>query len=181
MTICAIKFPKCSLHGRTPPPPTSNRASPLHKEDWEHLWEWPKSRYWQYQMLDEGVEQQELSFLLMGVQNGSATAQTSEDNLAVLIKLNICCYSNSHLQLFATPWTAACQASLSPTVSWSLLKLMSIELSDAIQPSPPLKLNILWPPDPVVVLHAIHPKEIKNLCPYKNLLMDVFSSFLHNC
>ena len=27
-----------------------------------------------------------------------------------------------------TPWTAACQASLSFTVSWSLLKLMSIEL-----------------------------------------------------
>ena len=28
----------------------------------------------------------------------------------------------------ATPWTAACQASLSFTISWSLLKLMSIEL-----------------------------------------------------
>ena len=28
----------------------------------------------------------------------------------------------------ATPWTAACQASLSITNSWSLLKLMSIEL-----------------------------------------------------
>ena len=31
------------------------------------------------------------------------------------------------VQLFATPWTAARQASLSFTVSWSLLKLMSIE------------------------------------------------------
>ena len=29
--------------------------------------------------------------------------------------------------LFATPWTAKCQASLSFTISWSLLKLMSIE------------------------------------------------------
>ena len=29
--------------------------------------------------------------------------------------------------LFATPWTAACQGSLSITNSWSLLKLMSIE------------------------------------------------------
>ena len=29
---------------------------------------------------------------------------------------------------FATPWTAACQAPLSSTVSWSLLKFMSIEL-----------------------------------------------------
>ena len=36
--------------------------------------------------------------------------------------------SLSHLWLFATPWTAACQASLSITNSRSLLKLMSIEL-----------------------------------------------------
>ena len=36
--------------------------------------------------------------------------------------------SFSHVQLFVTPWTAACQASLSITNSWSLLKLMSIEL-----------------------------------------------------
>ena len=35
--------------------------------------------------------------------------------------------SLSHIQLFATPWTAACQASLSITNSQSLLKLMSIQ------------------------------------------------------
>ena len=35
----------------------------------------------------------------------------------------------------ATPWTEVHQASLSITNSWSLLKLMSIESSDAIQPS----------------------------------------------
>ena len=35
--------------------------------------------------------------------------------------------SPSRVRLFATPWTAACQASLSITNSWSLLKLMSIE------------------------------------------------------
>ena len=34
----------------------------------------------------------------------------------------------SHVQLFAVPWTAAHWASLSITSSWSLLKLMSIEL-----------------------------------------------------
>ena len=33
----------------------------------------------------------------------------------------------SHVRLFATPWTVACQGSLSNTNSWSLLKLMSIE------------------------------------------------------
>ena len=34
----------------------------------------------------------------------------------------------SHVQLFATPRTAARQASLSITISWSLLKIMSIKL-----------------------------------------------------
>ena len=32
-----------------------------------------------------------------------------------------------HVQLFTTPWTAERQASLSFTIPWSLLKLMSIE------------------------------------------------------
>ena len=36
--------------------------------------------------------------------------------------------SLNYVWLFATAWTAACQASLSITNSWSLLKLMSIEL-----------------------------------------------------
>ena len=37
-------------------------------------------------------------------------------------------FSCSVVRLFATPWTAARQASPSFTISWSLLKLMSIEL-----------------------------------------------------
>ena len=36
--------------------------------------------------------------------------------------------SLSRVRLFVTPWRTACQASLSFTVSWSLLKLVSIEL-----------------------------------------------------
>ena len=40
--------------------------------------------------------------------------------------------SLSHVALFATPWTAASQASLSFTVSWNLLKLISI---DSMMPS----------------------------------------------
>ena len=44
------------------------------------------------------------------------------------ILLLYCCFQSlSHVQLFATPWTVARQASLSFTVSWSLLKLISIE------------------------------------------------------
>ena len=36
--------------------------------------------------------------------------------------------SLSRVRLFSTPWTAACQASLSITNSWNFLKLTSIEL-----------------------------------------------------
>ena len=47
--------------------------------------------------------------------------------------------SLSHVQLFATPWTEANQASLSITSSWSLLKLMSIKsvMTSKLSPSPP--------------------------------------------
>ena len=44
----------------------------------------------------------------------------------------------SRVWLFATPWTAACQASLSFTNSQSLLRFISIDwVSDTIQPSHP--------------------------------------------
>ena len=56
--------------------------------------------------------------------------------------------SFSEVQLFVTPWTAACQASQSITNSWSLLKLMSIE---PVMPSNYLVLCcplLLLPPIP---------------------------------
>ena len=54
----------------------------------------------------------------------------------------------SHVQLFATLWIAACQASLSITNSWSSLKLMSIK---SVMPSSHLILCcplLLLPPIP---------------------------------
>ena len=42
-------------------------------------------------------------------------------------RIVIAVQSLSHVRLFATPWTAVCQASLSITNSWRLLKLLSIE------------------------------------------------------
>ena len=54
----------------------------------------------------------------------------------------------SHVRLFVTPWTAACQASLSITNSWSLLKFMSIK---SVKPSNHLILChplFLLPPIP---------------------------------
>ena len=40
---------------------------------------------------------------------------------------NVVVQSLSHVRLFATPWTGACQALLYSTVSQSLLKFMSVE------------------------------------------------------
>ena len=42
-----------------------------------------------------------------------------------------------------TPWTTACQASLSITKSWSVLKFMSIEMVMPVQPHP---LSLLFLP-----------------------------------
>ena len=57
--------------------------------------------------------------------------------------------SLSRVRVFATPRTAACQASLSITNSWSLLKLMSIEL---VMPSNHLILCC-----PLLLLPSIYP------------------------
>ena len=71
----------------------------------------------------------------------------------------------SRVQLFVTPWIAAHQASLSSTISWSLLKLMSIE---SVMPSNhlilcrPLLLPSIFPSIRVFsnesVLHIRWPK-----------------------
>ena len=57
--------------------------------------------------------------------------------------------SLSHFRQFVTPWTAACQASLSITNSWSLLKLMAIEM---VMPS-----NDLIPCGPLLLVPSIFP------------------------
>ena len=57
--------------------------------------------------------------------------------------------SLSHLQLFGTPWTAACQASLSITNSWSMFKLMSVK---SVMPSNHLILYC-----PLLLLPSIFP------------------------
>ena len=57
--------------------------------------------------------------------------------------------SVTRVRFFATPWTAACQASLSITNFWSLLKLMSIE---SVMPS-----NHLILCHPLVLLPSIFP------------------------
>ena len=58
--------------------------------------------------------------------------------------------SPSRVQLFVTPWTAACQVSLSLTISWSLTKFMSIA---SVMPSSHL---ILW--CPLLLLPSVSPQ-----------------------
>ena len=47
--------------------------------------------------------------------------------MTILVQSNSIIQSLSHVRLFATPWTAACQVSLSIANSQSLRKLMSFE------------------------------------------------------
>ena len=53
--------------------------------------------------------------------------QTSDSGDAVG-DCSVCMFGHSLMSNFATPWNAARQASLSFTISWSLLKLMTMEL-----------------------------------------------------
>ena len=74
--------------------------------------------------------------------------------------------SLNRVQLFVTPWTAARQASLSFTISWSLLKLTSIEL---VMPS-----NLLILCHPLLLLTS-------TTGPVQNEVMDhgcICTSFL---
>ena len=61
--------------------------------------------------------------------------------LNLILKVPFCCCCS--VWLFGTPWTAACQAFLSFTISQNLLKLMSIE---SVMPSNRLVLSLPSPP-----------------------------------
>ena len=84
-------------------------------------------------------------------QNGKGYVK---EYIYVYMHMYVCIYiaivqSLTHVQLFATPWTAACQASLSFTISYSLLKLISIE---SVMPSNHLTLCC-----PLLLLPSIFP------------------------
>ena len=72
--------------------------------------------------------------------------------------------SLSRVWLFATPWTAARQASLSTTNSQSLPKPKFIEVGDAIQPSHPLSSP--FPP-------ALNPSQHQSLLQWVNCSHEV--------
>ena len=70
-------------------------------------------------------------------------------SLEHLIFCNICCSVTKSCPTFCDPWTVAHQASLSFTISWSLLKLTSIE---SVMPSHYLILC-----SPLLLLPSIFP------------------------
>ena len=70
-------------------------------------------------------------------------------NCKALKKSNVVVQSLSHVQFFVTPCTAACQASLSFSISLSLLKLMPIK---SVMPSNHLILCC-----PLLLLPSIFP------------------------
>ena len=56
------------------------------------------------------------------MKNSLSVSQKVKCSSAIVVQ------SISRVQLFVSPWTVACKASLSLTISWSLPKFMSIEL-----------------------------------------------------
>ena len=60
--------------------------------------------------------------------NSRGTMQSERDSRLGLHILFVVVHSLSHVRFFAIPWTAAHQASLSNTNSWSPLKLISNHL-----------------------------------------------------
>ena len=78
---------------------------------------------------------------------------SSCENYVVIVRLL------SHVQLFVTPWTAACQAPLSSTVSQGLLKLMSIESV--------MLSNYLFLCCPLLLLPLIFPSSVQLLSRFQ--------------
>ena len=83
------------------------------------------------------------------VDKGMKTGKTENSKIRYINRGILVIHSLSHVWLFATPWTVARQASLSFTISQSLLKLMSIE---SVMPSSHLILC-----RPLLLLPSIFP------------------------
>ena len=89
-------------------------------------------------------------------------------------------HSLSGVRLFATPWTAACQASLSFTISQSLLELTSIE--SVMSPNHlilccPLLLPAIFPSTKVFSNESEYRPQLR-LCPPTFLFSNFFFLFI---
>ena len=116
-----------------------------------------KCKQWQI-LYSWAPESLEMVTAAMKLKELASWEKSSDKAFVVVQPLSRCC-------LFATPWSAACQASLSFTISWSLLKLMSIESvmsSNHLILCGPLLLSSIFPSIRVFsnesVLHIRWPK-----------------------
>ena len=107
------------------------------------------SYLYQYSGLANSMERGAWQATVHGVAESDTTEQLSLSLLKVRFKTFSSVQSLSCVQVFETPWTAACQAFLSITNSQSLLKLMSIE---SVMPSNHLILCC-----PLLLLLSIFP------------------------
>ena len=96
------------------------RSPPLHHCSWEHQGGAPRrSTLW----LLLSIHQVLTPWPMDRSPPGSSVHSISQARVLVVVAVQ----SLGRGQFFATPWTAACQASLFFTVSWRLLKLVSAE------------------------------------------------------
>ena len=84
----------------------------------------PRQEYWSGLPFPSlrGFPDSRIELLSQALQADSLPLRYQEGFYSLKVKVAQSC------PVFVIPWTAVCQASLSSTSSWSLLKLMSIEL-----------------------------------------------------
>ena len=126
---------------------------------------WTSGSSW-FMLLKPGLENFEHYFASMWDECNCTVVSTFFDIVFFGIGINTC-FSPvqllSHVRLFVIPWSAACQASLSITISRSSLKPTSIEL---VMPSSHLILCyplFLLPPIPPSISSILEPPKIKSV------------------
>ena len=94
-------------------------------------------------------EQRKYEICIYCIYNGISISLKKDGNRTTCYIIAFVVQSLSRVRLFETPWTAAHQAFLSFTISWSCLKLISIESvmssSHRIHCLPPLPLPSTFP------------------------------------
>ena len=98
---------------------------------------------WKFLLAHQNIKQSEVQISSLFQEKKAKSKSTVQCHIATVVQ------SLSHVWHLATPQTAACQASSFFTISWSLLKLMSIEL---VMPS-----NHLILCHPLLLLPSIFP------------------------
>ena len=147
-------FPPCTPTAYTPGCPQESCSSGCREEavcSLRHGWLAPPSSVYPHLLRAAAAVRLGVSCEMCSLLPTSPSSYLSLISLSIVFLLTplflllLLLQSLSQVLLFATPWTAARQASLSFTISWSLLKVMSIE---SVMPSKNLILchPLLLPP-----------------------------------